>query len=339
MNLATADGEMVLATIWHKSGYSPDNVGARLLVTHDAVHGSMNTGRRRKEIADSARACMNRKLTGAVAQYPLGNILGTGNGSYEVVFSVFQCGGNLPDWLVKAFQLQQEGKRFVLSQTIETHADNVLSDFRVITPDIADSDPLTQRAQSMLANGLAPDSSSRIHTGHLTTLLQVVGEPQLNVGVIGSGEMTKSLIAQLSLLPVSVQWLAPGFNADSERSVAKAPLSPEALEKLPGRTRLVIATGDHELDYQYCKQALLSNRFTYVGCIGSAKKADLIKARLAQRKIASDQLIIPVGLPSIDGKQPAIVAASIVAQLLSFKDNSTSAGKIQSNEETGSIRQ
>ena len=127
MNLATADGEMVLATIWHKSGYSPDNVGARLLVTHDAVHGSMNTGRRRKEIADSARACMNRKLTGAVAQYPLGNILGTGNGSYEVVFSVFQCGGNLPDWLVKAFQLQQEGKRFVLSQTIETHADNVLS--------------------------------------------------------------------------------------------------------------------------------------------------------------------------------------------------------------------
>jgi xanthine dehydrogenase accessory factor len=57
----------------------------------------------------------------------------------------------------------------------------------------------------------------------------------------------------------------------------------------------------------------------FTGLIGSATKWATFRSRLRQRGFSDAELAritCPIGLPGITGKQPAVIAASVVAQLL-----------------------
>ena len=57
----------------------------------------------------------------------------------------------------------------------------------------------------------------------------------------------------------------------------------------------------------------------FVGLIGSHTKWASFKSRLRHRgwtDAALERITCPIGLPGITGKQPAVIAASVVAQLL-----------------------
>jgi xanthine dehydrogenase accessory factor len=59
--------------------------------------------------------------------------------------------------------------------------------------------------------------------------------------------------------------------------------------------------------------------FSWIGLIGSKTKWARFQHRLSERGIpqsALDQVICPIGLPEITGKSPAVIAASVAAQLL-----------------------
>ena len=58
-----------------------------------------------------------------------------------------------------------------------------------------------------------------------------------------------------------------------------------------------------------------------VGLIGSKTKRGQFEHRLQARGVAADRiadLICPVGLPGVSGKEPAVVAVAVAAQLLSL---------------------
>ena len=76
---------------------------------------------------------------------------------------------------------------------------------------------------------------------------------------------------------------------------------------------------DHERDLQLCERALTMPASTFVGCIGSEKKAALFRQQLLGNGVTPAQLEklhIPVGQSSISSKHPAMIAASALAQLL-----------------------
>ena len=57
----------------------------------------------------------------------------------------------------------------------------------------------------------------------------------------------------------------------------------------------------------------------YIGLIGSATKWAIFRKRLAARGFTEAELarvVCPIGVPGIGGKQPAVVALAVAAQLL-----------------------
>ncbi len=78
-------------------------------------------------------------------------------------------------------------------------------------------------------------------------------------------------------------------------------------------------THSHPLDLAIVARALSAERFGYVGLIGSATKrarfVGLMRgAGIAETALA--RLTCPIGVPGVGGKAPAVIAASVAAQLL-----------------------
>jgi xanthine dehydrogenase accessory factor len=80
-------------------------------------------------------------------------------------------------------------------------------------------------------------------------------------------------------------------------------------------------THSHQLDEDICFQALQRGDFAWLGLIGSETKRRRFVHRLGQRGIGPAQLemlVCPIGLSGIRGKQPATIALSLAAQLMTL---------------------
>lgn len=110
----------------------------------------------------------------------------------------------------------------------------------------------------------------------------------------------------LSLLPEHIRFL-PTDAPDDE--VADAP---------PGACHLVL-THRHDLDLRIVEAILRRGDAGFVGMIGSKTKRAKFEHRLSAQGIseaALQRLVCPIGLQGIAGKEPAVIAISVVAQLL-----------------------
>ena len=136
--------------------------------------------------------------------------------------------------------------------------------------------------------------------------------------------MGQAVARLLADLPFEVTWIdgrvdifpdqaGPNFtvveSGDPLKEVSKAP---------PGSI-FVVMTHSHQLDEDICFEVLSRGDFAWLGLIGSITKRRRFLQRLAQRGIGETdlaQLVCPVGLSGIKGKQPATIALSLVAQLM-----------------------
>ena len=78
-------------------------------------------------------------------------------------------------------------------------------------------------------------------------------------------------------------------------------------------------THSHPLDEAICEAVLRREDFAYLGLIGSATKRARFVKRLGEAGIPPEQLerlVCPIGLPGIESKEPAAIAASVAADLL-----------------------
>jgi xanthine dehydrogenase accessory factor len=93
------------------------------------------------------------------------------------------------------------------------------------------------------------------------------------------------------------------------------------LERLPAGAHAVIMTHDHAEDYALCDAALrLPQRLGGVGLIGSSAKWTRFQAQLAEAghsPATIARITCPIGQPGITGKDPAVIAVAIAAELLS----------------------
>jgi xanthine dehydrogenase accessory factor len=89
---------------------------------------------------------------------------------------------------------------------------------------------------------------------------------------------------------------------------------------------IVVMTHSHPLDFDITAAALQRDAFDFVGLIGSETKRARFSTWARQLGIAEekiDRLVCPIGLPQIRGKEPAVIAAGIAAQLLMVRERAS----------------
>ena len=164
-----------------------------------------------------------------------------------------------------------------------------------------------------------------------------IGEIARAVFLFGAGHVGRALALALAPLPFGLRWIdsrREAFPAHAPANVAliHAPELAAELANAPDGALIVVMTHSHALDLEIVAEALRAARFAYVGLIGSATKrarflSQMRAAGLPETALA--KLICPIGLPGIEGKDPAVIAASTAAQLLMAAERAeTAAGAL-----------
>ncbi|OIQ68525.1 hypothetical protein GALL_498830 [mine drainage metagenome] len=123
----------------------------------------------------------------------------------------------------------------------------------------------------------------------------------------------------LSALPPEEQPEAAPANLPPNVTPVRIAQPALAIAGLPPGSVVLVMTHDHQLDFDIVAAALQRPDLAAVGLIGSDTKRARFLGRLARQGIPADRLICPVGLPGIEGKEPAVVALSVAAQILQLQ--------------------
>lgn len=140
--------------------------------------------------------------------------------------------------------------------------------------------------------------------------------------LFGAGHVGQALVRALEPLPCRVSWLdsRPGLFPASLAATIESKTIPDPAAFTTDPTDLVLVmTHSHGLDLAIVEARLRAMDFAWLGLIGSATKRRRFEGQLKASGIPAERLerlVCPIGLASIRGKEPAVIAASVTAQLL-----------------------
>jgi xanthine dehydrogenase accessory factor len=141
----------------------------------------------------------------------------------------------------------------------------------------------------------------------------------------GAGHVGRAIVKLLADLPCRVLWVderesefPPGPLPPHIEKVCVEPVQAEVAAAPPGAFFLVL-THSHALDLALAEAILARGDAAWFGLIGSKTKRARFEHRLLARGFAPEavaNMVCPIGLPGLAGKQPEVLAVSVVAQLL-----------------------
>lgn len=148
------------------------------------------------------------------------------------------------------------------------------------------------------------------------------------VALFGGGHVGQAIARALAPLPFALRWIdsregvfPEGLSEGVETEHAE-PVQSAVCGLAPGSLVLVMSFS-HAEDLDIVRACLERQRLRadlpFVGLIGSRSKWATFRKRLAQRGFSEAEIghiTCPIGLPGIVDKAPAVIAASVVAQLL-----------------------
>ncbi|MDO5288063.1 MAG: xanthine dehydrogenase accessory protein XdhC [Pseudomonadota bacterium] len=148
------------------------------------------------------------------------------------------------------------------------------------------------------------------------------------VTVFGGGHVGQAVVRLLADLPFALTWVDSRdeiFPPHVPAHVACVHSDPvqAAVADMPAGSRVLIMSFSHAQDLDIVAASLQRQRgrgdVPYIGLIGSRTKWAVFSRRLRARGFGDEELAhvtCPIGLPGITGKQPAVVAVAVAAQLL-----------------------
>lgn len=148
------------------------------------------------------------------------------------------------------------------------------------------------------------------------------------VALFGGGHVGHAIVGALATLPFAVHWIDSRDNVFPSQLPAQVstdhsePVQGAVRDVLPG-SHVLIMSFSHAEDLDILAACLQRQRergdLPFLGLIGSRSKWATFRHRLEQRGFTAEELAgvtCPIGLPGILGKEPAVIAASVAAQLL-----------------------
>jgi xanthine dehydrogenase accessory factor len=286
-----AEGAAALITLAETAGSSPREAGVRMVVrVSGGFYGTIGGGELEYRALDEARAALAAGRGPARRRsVALGPELG-------------QCCGGRVVWRIETFDAR----------------------------DLAELAPLgaaEREAPFVALARLAGDGRVERRLGDAAEngeWREAFGEATTPVYLFGAGHVGRALALALAPLPFAVRWIDPRADEFPQLTPANvklvAPADPPAeLTAAPDGAFVLAITHSHALDLAVVAEALRQDRFPYVGVIGSATKrarfvSQLKAAGFAEAQVA--KLVCPIGAPGIVGKEPAVIAVAVAAQLL-----------------------
>ena len=157
--------------------------------------------------------------------------------------------------------------------------------------------------------------------------------PRFDLQLYGAGHVGRAIARALAPLNVRVDWIDERERefmlAEREASAWKGgparirtlcvdAIDAEVSNAAPGAFYLVL-THQHDLDLRITEAILRRGDFGYLGLIGSKTKKQRFLHRFEQQGLAAEllaRITCPIGVPGVRGKEPEVLAAAVVAQLL-----------------------
>ena len=141
----------------------------------------------------------------------------------------------------------------------------------------------------------------------------------------GAGHVGRAIVHLLRGIDCRVRWIderedefPSGPLPAHIEQVCAEPVQAEVACAAPCSFYLVL-THSHELDLAISQAILARGDFGFFGLIGSQTKRARFEHRLTDRGVPAEllaRMVCPIGLPGLPGKQPEVLAVSVVAQLL-----------------------
>jgi xanthine dehydrogenase accessory factor len=300
---------VVMVTLICARGSTPQVPGARLLVSADDCIGTIGGGRLEWLATERARDC----LSGAESRKRFVETTALGS-------QLRQCCGGSMTLLFEHFT--PADKHWVSALLRARHSGQLLR-LDLATPE-------SQRK-------LVPATNDAVFTGEASACLSAdaaellyerVDDPRTPVYLFGAGHVGQALAGQLAKLPFAVTWI----DSRAAEWVSQPPASVCTLfsaapvreaERAAAGAMFLILTHDHGEDFNILHSLLERGDTGWIGLIGSASKWAVFRRHLRAEGISDEQLArvsCPIGIPGISSKQPAVIAASVVAQLLQLRE-------------------
>jgi xanthine dehydrogenase accessory factor len=258
------------------------------------------------------------------------------------------------DWLSAVERLRREGVPGVLATVVAVrgHAPRDAGAKMVIGADHSWGsvgggnleEATVRRARRMIADALAAPETLEFRLnehernehgrqccgGEVTIVLEPL-PARPSIAIFGMGHVGHELARILSRLEVRLHLvdsradqldelrLADVTDGVADVTVHHAVLGEQVLERLPRRAHVVIMSHDHAEDFALCDAALRLPQLGSIGLIGSSSKWTGFRRRLTEMGHSTADLAritSPIGLPGIEGKEPAVIAVGVAAALI-----------------------
>lgn len=289
------DGSAILVTVLAVEGSAPREVGARMIVSASGIRGTIGGGALEHDAWQSARHLLANDTPQAfVSRHALGPDLG-------------QCCG---------------GRVALGFECFDRHRLALISEWAL--REAAGWECRTEFAQGPHAMRVTLAAADR-HAGfgkHTAAIfIERFGDQRQKLHLFGAGHVGKAIVMALAPLPFNVSW----YDERREMFPSHVPANatPMILGHLDGISFaaddfILIMTHSHPLDLALVMAALRSPA-RFIGLIGSATKKARFQSRLRAAGFTNDiiaRLVCPIGVAGISGKEPAMIAAAVTAQLL-----------------------
>jgi xanthine dehydrogenase accessory factor len=307
----------IRATVVRAVGSTPRDVGAAMLVTAQGPSGTIGGGALELAVIHHAVDLLSRETIEwyrELRSFALGPSLGQCCGGQMSV--LFECersnhtAANDSDWTLCS--------RPFTSGIVP-----------VLTGSVADQRTLPKRVVhsiDAMQSGSMPVAPVVVMTGASVDSSWLITPrrpcyPQLYV--YGAGHVGRAVINAFSGLPFSLNWVDTAverFPAErrDDVTILVGDDPAQIAAAAPAGALHLIMTYSHAIDLQICRAVLATDRFAWVGLIGSATKRARFESRLGQAGIRPQQLErlrCPIGIAGITSKAPEMIAIAVAAEL------------------------
>ena len=320
---ASVDSDAILITVASTDGSVPREAGAKMLVTVDALFDTIGGGHLELSALEVARAMLAQPAGAPEAQrrllrMALGPTLGQCCGG--VVYLAFER-------ITVASQDQRNIVRSRWHQGLKSWRLTALD--QCIAPVLFDADGncIAGSAESLpMVLDFSAQQSCQLqrdqHGGRW--LLDPLSPYRAHLLLFGAGHVGAAIINVLSTLPCHVTWIdsrAEQFpqSVPANITVEVNEFPEDAIDAAPIGASFLVMTHSHPLDLRLAQRILARDDVGWFGLIGSRTKRIQFERRLRTLGITEARLtemVCPIGIDGIDGKEPAVLAIAVVAQLL-----------------------
>jgi len=317
--LVSDHGIVVRVTVIEADGSAPRDVGAFMNVTGTSFEGTVGGGALENEALAVSRQILNENHTGEwrrqVRDYPLGPDLAQCCGGYvRLLYETF----GVAEIKTLNVAVDDPSHAVAVRPVVSGCPIQIIADRKTVAVDW----PLALRRDVRdMMSGIKPCRAGLTEDGWF---IEPLGAKLTPLYLYGAGHVGRAVVQVLKDLPFLIHWVDtrgdrfPEVIPEGIRQVINEAPATVPDEASAGAFHVVM-TFSHIIDFDICRAVLARGNFSYLGLIGSKTKRARFAKRLRDDGLGDawiERLHSPIGVPGLEGKEPAIIAISLAADLL-----------------------